>query len=491
MADAVQRDRLGKRLRVGHEHPEAPRAEVVQNLASLFLWRGAVDRLCRNPHGGEVAAEVADAAYEDAPYYDGAAFGDDALHEPLARHELRARAASLDGLVERLLEVDVVDIRVVIADLVEHVLEVAWVHCRAEHLGVALELQGAYDPRERVGARRVQDSQQCVLIGRRLDLHDLVGLWARHAELVLVRSAEEGRQAVVEACLEVRIGRAELARLVAEERVVVLGVQDVQQVVDVLVGVRDGRSRKGDHELRAVGRLERGFRAPAADGLHPVHLVEDEQGLVGDDGMQLPHVARERLVVEREQVARAAVERQRVAPALGRHRRYGGVSQREAAQRQLIPEGGDPLLLPRLEAVLGANHHDAAREPQMAKVGEHAEHRRGLAGAGHREVGRAPNRRHEEGVEHLPVAQGTHHRRVHHVAELPEARPQLGVVGDALGGLRLDGQPHLGALADVGLAGVHEGAEARVNRDLDAVAVGLHDRLEHVLALAKAHAAVE
>ena len=83
----------------------------------------------------------------------------------------------------------------------------------------------------------------------------------------------------------------------------------MQQVVDILVGVRDGRSRKGDHELSAVGHLERGFRAPAADGLHPVHLVEDEQGLVGNDGVQLPHVARERLVVEREQVACAAVER--------------------------------------------------------------------------------------------------------------------------------------------------------------------------------------
>ena len=83
----------------------------------------------------------------------------------------------------------------------------------------------------------------------------------------------------------------------------------MQQVEDVLVGVRDRRSRKGNHELRAVGRLERGFRTLAADGLHPVHLVEDEQGLVGDDGVQLPYVARERLVVEREQVACAAVER--------------------------------------------------------------------------------------------------------------------------------------------------------------------------------------
>lgn len=69
--------------------------------------------------------------------------------------------------------------------------------------------------------------------------------------------------------------------------------------------------------------------------------------------------------------------------------------------------------------------------------------------------------------------------------------PQLGVVGYALSSLGLNGKTHFRALSDVRLRSACIRLEAPINRNLNAMLSGLLHRLEHLLALAQAHGAIE
>ena len=92
----MKRDRLRKRLGIGHEYLEPASSEVIENLATLILRSRSADGLDSYPLTSKVAPQIVDAAYKNALDDDGSAFCNDIRDQVLAGHEPRARPTPLN-----------------------------------------------------------------------------------------------------------------------------------------------------------------------------------------------------------------------------------------------------------------------------------------------------------------------------------------------------------------------------------------------------------
>lgn len=127
----MKRDRLRKRLGIGHEYLEPASSEVVENLATLILRSRSADGLDSYPLTSKVAPQIVDAVHKNAPDNDGSTLCNDIGDQVLAGHELRARPAPLNRIVESLREVNVVDVCIRVLHLIENRLELAAIQGRS------------------------------------------------------------------------------------------------------------------------------------------------------------------------------------------------------------------------------------------------------------------------------------------------------------------------------------------------------------------------
>ena len=257
-----------------------------------------------------------------------------------------------------------------------------------------------------------------------VDADELVRLSRRDAQVRLGRAAEERLDALVDLQLLLFRGVLEFSLLKAEEAVVLVGVEDVQEVVEVLVGVgqRRSRKRKGVARLRAYG--ERRLRLLATHALDTVDLVKDEECLICGNALQVIGYARRRLVVDENKVDTAYARADEALLVWPAHAHEAGILRRKAREGPVLPKAQAPLRAPGVKRVLGAHYHQPLDQPSLCEKGEGAEHRGGLARAGDGEVARTGHGGQEEGIAHLAVLEPANHDGVHHARELG----QLGVV---------------------------------------------------------------
>ena len=208
-----------------------------------------------------------------------------------------------------------------------------------------------------------------------------------------------------------------------EELVVFVGEQDMQQIVEVQVGVGDRRSGEGGEVNGLLRQGQGGGGVLPAYFFDLVDLVENQQGLGPDQGKQvLQHVAH-RFIVYQNQVYIPGVIPQR-RPS-GRRCGQSGAMEIQDPQGLLSGEAQEKLVHPGAEGVLGADHHQPLDEPPAFQAGVDPQHRSGFTGAGDGEVGRPLHGKEKEGVPHLPFPQGPGHGGVHHGLVFPESGEQL------------------------------------------------------------------
>ncbi len=312
MTDMVQRYRLGKGMRVRDDDVELARLERLDDAFALLERRTPIDRLRLDAPGEKLRPELVDRMDEHAPDDGRLALimqvGDE-LHPgtelPCRRHaaqQFDLRAVERDW--RRVLLSGEGEAGCLLLSI--HLLEV---ECPQQELRAGRGLQEADVHAERVPQVLAMDEVDDRLLGVvRLHVVLDVRLRLRHLELVLRRPPEERQQLRVD-FLDAGRGRIlQLARLEVEEALVVLPVQDVQEVIDVLVGVRYRRTGQ-DVFIRSQRRETLRDLGPFA--LHPLDfmdLVEDEHRASVDDVAEHALESSERLIVDEDEVERVPTE---------------------------------------------------------------------------------------------------------------------------------------------------------------------------------------
>lgn len=293
----MKRDRLGKRVRIGHENLEGSDPEVPENACALLHGNGPADLLCADSPAPKSLDQVIHRLHEDAPHDDALPLANKILNQVKARPRL-GRA----GVGERQASVSLAQrkrfqrgrrgrlVHVRIRDR----LKICLGHLSQRHGWIALQLQDSYDQRKGVLSEgRPHNTEEVGLRRRGGNPYDVVRVWLRHPKHALARPAEEGLYGAVDRVYDTLVGALENALPESKVPVVIMRVEDVQKVVDVKVGVGYGRAGESDRMLSIARDLEGGGGPLSPDALDLVDLVEDERRPVSHDMIErVPQVRR-------------------------------------------------------------------------------------------------------------------------------------------------------------------------------------------------------